>query len=175
MPVPQHFDPAYIRDMATIMMPIAEISSRLSELVGQVSYFELIPFDDSVFTSDKYDVAMRSSSSGVLIDVAEPICGQPDLTIVLLRDNKQLRQEITSLLAATRERKKLLASVMKEIYQLNSGNRTPNASIRMSDVADKCNLHITQVSRILDNKVCQIDSKSVNCREFIYGLRSNGN
>jgi len=154
------------------MLPIGEISSRLSQLVAHVSYFELVPFGQTVFTSSKFDVAIRPSPSGGEIDVAEPECGYPDLSIKLLRDKQDIRKEIETLWAATRDRRKLLHDVMDTICKLNSGNLNPNASIRMSEIAKTCDLHITTVARVLDNKVCLLDTGAVFCRDYIYELRS---
>ena len=160
-----------IRRMETIQSSIGEIASKLTELVGQISYFELVPFNHNVFISDVYDVAIFPTDSGISIEVSEPKCGQPNLELMLLRDNTQLRQEITLIWNATRIRKQLLAKVMHQVYRLNSGRYTPNASVRMIDIANACELHVTTVSRVLDNKTCLIDAGSASCRDFIYGLR----
>ena len=159
--------------METIQMAIGEISSRLSDLVGQVSYFEFLPFDESTCTSDTIDLAIRESHRGFAIDVSEPRCGIPHLELVLLRDNVPLRNRITMIWEATRKRKSYLSDVMAVVINLNFGNLIPNASVRMFDVANACNLHITMVSRILDDKICRVADQTFPCRRYIYGLRSN--
>ena len=99
------------------MLPIGLISARLVELVGRKSYLTLRSFSDEVFTSEHDDVAIRTNSQGWYVDVAEPTCGEPDLSVVPMRDDVGLRREIECFWQATRYRKKLLSRVMNEIPQ----------------------------------------------------------
>lgn len=156
-------------------MSIGEISSRLSGLVSQASYFEFLPFDESTFTSDTIDLAIRKTQQGFEIDICEPRCGIPNLDLVLLRDNKTLRKEIEMIWTASRKRKTYLFDVMTAVINQNSGNLQPNATVRMIKVAKACDLHVTTVSRILDDKICQLEDQVFTCRKYIYGLRSDEN
>tara|TARA_R100000750_G_scaffold51564_1_gene36644 strand:- start:84 stop:581 length:498 start_codon:yes stop_codon:yes gene_type:complete len=164
-----------ICDIETLQMAIGEISSRLSDLVAKESYFEFSPFADDVFTSDAIDLTIRETMPSFMIEVAEPVCGIPNLELVLLRDNVSIRNQIEMIWDATRKRKSFLSDVMTEVVNLNSGKMIPDASVRMIDVADACDLHITMVSRILDNKTCRVDDRMFPCRQYIHGLRSNEN
>ncbi len=155
-------------------MAIGEISSCLTDLVGKESCFEFSPFSEDVFTSDTIDLTIRETQPRFTLEVSEPTCGIPNLELVLLRDNVPIRNQIKMIWEATRKRRAHLSEVMTEVINLNSGNLSPTASVRMADVADACNLHITTVSRILDNKICRVDDQMFPCRKYIYGLRSNG-
>lgn len=159
-----------IREMEILCLPICEISSQFSELVGRVSYFELDSFPAGVFVSDLHDVAICSRDEEPAIEVAEPTCGAPSLELVLYRDNTSLREEISESWEATRRRKELLQSVMAELLRLNGGDLQPRGEIRMADVAEACNVHVTHVSRALDKKKCLIKQKTFSCLEFIRGF-----
>ena len=165
--------PRMICDMETLQMSVGEISSRLSDLVGKESYFEFSPFSEHIFTSDTIDLAIQETQPRFTIDVSEPTCGIPNLELALLRDNVLVRNQITMIWEATRKRRAYLSDVMTEVINLNSSNLRPTASVRMTDVADACNIHITMVSRILDNKICRIDGQTFPCRRYINGLGSN--
>lgn len=154
-------------------MPIGEISSELLELIDRESYFELLPFDDDVFTSDRHDVAIQDTESGFHVEVAEPECGRPNLEVVLLRDNTRIREAISTLWESTRARKALISKVMNAICRLNDGKRKPHKPLRMQEIADICNLHVTTVSRVLDNKICLVDSDAIPCRDYLRGTNQN--
>ena len=158
------------REMEILCLPICEISSQLSELVGQVSHIELDPFPASVFVSDLHDVAIRSRDEEPAIEVAEPICGVPNMELFLYRDNTSLREEISQFWETTRRRKKLLRTVMEELLSLNGGNLLPGGEIQMAEIAEACEVHVTHVARALDQKKCLIEQETFSCHEFIRGF-----
>jgi len=159
-----------IREMEVLCLPICEISSQLSELVGQVSYIELASFPADVFVSDLHDVAIRSRDEEPAIEVAEPTCGVPNMELVLYRDNTSLGEEISEFWEATCRRKELLQNVMAELLRLNGGDLLPRGKLRMADVAEACGVHVTHVSRALDQKKCLIEQETFSCLEFIRGF-----
>ena len=48
----------------------------------------------------------------------------------------------------------------------------PKVPLKMGDIAKDCDIHVTTVARAVDDKICQIDTGSIRCREFFFGSRS---
>lgn len=157
----------FMCSMEILQMAIGKIASNLSELADQVPDVEWALFGVGVFVSEIHDVSIDSRDSELFVNVAEPSCGRPICESNDQPDSTGIKEQISVLWEATRMRKDLLKTVMQEVCKLNSGSLMPAKSVRMSDVAGACDLHITTVSRVLDNKTCQLNSNSYLCRDFI--------
>ena len=170
----QFLDPAYktMISIETLRMPIAEISNRLIALVGEESYFEFSPINNKEFVSNKYDIRAIRFGTECKFEVAEPECGQPNLSVVPRRDNVRTRETIAVIWEAAQWRKQLMSTVINSVFQLNSSCVEPRANLRIPEIAKHCELHVMIVASVIHNKNLQVDSGSIRCSDFLMGYQA---
>jgi len=162
--------PWLIDHMKPLMMTVGELSARLERLATNNSQLSFISHAESKFVSNEYDVRVSAVGSGLSIDIAEPACGQPLLSAT--HDPNDPRcQEADWLIQTMVTRRDMLSRVMRALAENHPGSPVPQHSVRFQTIADACNLHITTVSRTLDNKICSTPNGPMPCRDYIYGLK----
>lgn len=158
-----------IHSMEILQMPVAEISSELLRYAVEMPELSFQPHASGTFVSHEVDVAVSRPEGRICVEIAEPPCG--DLVLAPLphgsSPNFRLCQVLIDSIA---HRRSLLQRVTDAfIAHLPDFPATEN-QMRMSELARLCDVHITVVSRALDNKIYGTPAGPVAFRRFIARL-----
>ena len=170
MSEPIRFVPTMIFRMEVLQMTVAELSLALQQCASACSELPVTFAKNGTFQSDDYDVAVSRGPDQLIVSIAEPSCGIPILPPLSSTPPTEV-QRCQFLIEAMAHRSATLRLVTETLVTQVPEFPEFKEPIRMSKVARNCNLHVTTVSRALDNKICLSAIGKIALKQFIAGFQ----
>lgn len=156
--------------MKILQMTIAELSGTLLQYATANSQLSFTTPPIGAFQSDKCDIAALPINGQLAVRVAEPLCGIPVLQQLPSDTSSDLRMcEI--LIDGMAQRRATLRVVAETLISHLDEFPRLTRTIKMSDIADACSIHVTTVSRALDNKLCLTEVGEIALKKCIVGFQ----
>ena len=150
--------PPLLISLNVLTMNVSELSNALTRIEKETSALTFIPYPTGTLVSDNFDVAVDESVDSV--QIAEPRCGKPhfanyqdDLTHPL--------QTYRSFIDSLPPRRAMLTKVTNLLITKLPGFPNTNSHIDIFRLAELCNVHVTTISRTIQNKACRIRNGSI--------------
>lgn len=149
-----------------LQMTVAGLSSELLQTAIQTPELSFRPHESGVVVSNEVDVVVCLTPEGTRAQIAEPGCGDPFVTLGAGGASPGLRM-CQILLESIDVRRSTLQKVTDALIEHLPKFPQTRDSIQLSELARKCDMHITIVSRALDNKTCSTPVGPVALRSYI--------
>ncbi len=157
---------AMIYRMTVLQMSVAEIAAEMLLAPPELSF---VPWETGTLVSSVIDVAVTSLAGGSVITIAEPPPGCPVLTVATGVSGSK-RRLCQLLIDAINERRATLKRVTEVLVCCLPSFPQIERGVRIPEVARLCDLHVSSVSRALENKVCSTDIGLIPLKHFLSGF-----
>ena len=160
----QTIPPQLIAQMEVLQLPIAELSSQLHSLSLDCPKISFTKHSDSSISGD---ASIRDGANGLIIEIAEPSTGSPTIE-AHHGEESDPHQGARWFVESIATRRQLLYRLTEQLLDCfpDIPTRGVYETVSMSQLAEKCDLHITTVSRLLSEKKLQTDSGILLYRDF---------
>ena len=160
----QSLDPQQIVRMEVLQMPIVELSTRLRALAVD---YPSISFSKSSTRSVSYDATIRSGEFRYILEISEPSTG----TASIEHDSDEVSigaRDAAWFVESIAVRRLLLYRLTEQLMECfpEIPARGVYGTIGILDLAARCELPVTTVSRILVGKKLKTDSGLILYRDF---------
>ncbi|MFO0059618.1 MAG: hypothetical protein ACK57O_01945 [Planctomyces sp.] len=161
--------PAMLFRLEILQMTVAELSSELLRTAIQTPEVRFRSHESGVVVSSEVDVVVSFTPEDTRAQIAEPGCGDPFLIPMASGASPGLRL-CQILLESIDVRRSTLQKVTDALIEHLPNFPQTRDSIKLSELARQCEMHITTVSRALDNKTCSTPVGPVALRRYISGM-----
>lgn len=160
--------PAMLFRLEILQMTVAGLSSELLRTAIQTPELRFRPHESGVVVCSEVDVVVALTPEGPRAQIAEPGCGDPFLIPMASGASPGLRR-CQILLESIDVRRSTLQKVTDVLIEHLPDFPQTRDSIQLSELAQQCEMHVTTVSRALDNKTCSTPFGPVALRRYISG------
>ena len=145
-------------------MPITELSDRLRILARDCPE---ISFRENSKVGNSWDASLRVVDSTYVLEIAEPMTGTAVFESVTDWETAE-QQYARWFVESIGVRRLLLYTITEKLMELlpEIPTRGPYSTLKMSDLADECELHVTTISRMHIGKKLHTPSGDVFYRDF---------
>ncbi len=161
--------PTMMTRMTVLQMNVAELSEELlrhARLTPELCFQRVSP---GTLASNEFDVAVFQTDDGLRSEIARPLCGDPILAPRVAGISPEWSR-CRDLIASIQLRRATLKKVIDTLIALLPEFPKSSSTLRLQTLADFCDMHITTVSRALDNKQCATPTGLVPLRQLVAGV-----
>ena len=152
----QTISPQLIAQLEVLQLPIAELSNQLNSLALNCPKISFAKHSDNIISGD---ASIRVGANGLIIEVAEPSTGSPTIE-AHHSEGSDPHLEARWFIDSVVTRRKLLYRLTEQLLDCfpEIATRGVYATVSISQLAEKCDIPVTTVSRLLSEKKLQTDS-----------------
>ena len=161
--------PMMMTRMTVLQMSVTELSEELLRCAcssPELSFQRVLP---GVVVSNEFDVVIFQTDDGLRAEIATPLCGDPSLVPPAAGESPEWSR-CRDLINSIHLRKVTLKKVIDFLIARWPEFPRSSSELRLQELANLCDMHITTVSRALDNKLCATPTGLVPLRKLVAGL-----